>query len=248
MATRLEGIMGMRNLLDFPYPNKPSFTNLLKQQISEETDIANELNNTGRPWSTQTITLNYPANGLNTLTINAANFGKVLFVVRLLPNNPFISALPVPFADIGELQYGTILAPYYSIYANWITVPANTVEKMAFYREDVINPQFKVKIEPLPQESCQYEVTYLVGAIGNNDPLSSSIALPEHASLAQLRGAMAQLPYAQWSEDAVADTVKKKELAAAFMYQLSRKEPIFKEYKKSLVHPRQVEIDWTGSY
>ncbi len=234
----------MRSLLGRPRPNSPSFDSLLRQEISEETDIANALNNTGRPWSTQTYTLNYPANGLNTLTINAANFGKVLFVVRLLPNNPYISALPVPFQDIGELQYGTILAPFYAIYSNWLTVPANTIEKMAFYREGVINPQFKVKIEPLPQESCQYEITYLVGAIGNDDPLQSTLALPEHASLVQLRGAKSLLAETRWTDNLASDIIERREYEKSFDYQLAKKEPLFSEYKKSLVHPRQVEVDW----
>lgn len=250
MATRIENIKAVRDWLGNPRPNSPSFNSLLRQELAEEQRIANSLNNTGKAWSTQTYTLNYPAGGQNTFTINAANFGKVLFVTRLLPQNPYISAIPVPFTDINELQYGTILAPFYSIYSNWMTVPANTIEKMAFYREGVINPQFKVKIEPLPRESCQYEITYLVGAVGRDDPLESTLAVPEYAVLIQLRNALAQLPYAEWSDDVNYNLMRKKELRESFLFQLYGEDgrgghtAEYNEYKKSLVHPKIVEVDW----
>jgi hypothetical protein len=67
--------------------------------------------------------------------------------------------------------------------------------------------------------------------------------LPEFATLVQLRNAVALLPYTRWSEDPAADMERKKELAAAFQYQLERKERLFAEYKSSVNQPRTVTIE-----
>ena len=246
MTTRLENIWRTRDLLDNSYPNRPSFHQLLRGEISQEQDLANELNNTGKPWTTAEFTLNYIP-GQTSFDINVNDFGKTLFVVRLT-GNQFIPALPVPFVELSELNYGTLWGTFSSFYSGFgaYTLP-ETIEQMAFYRTGVVNQQVKVQIQPAPVESAVYVITYLVGQMSNDDPLTSTIAVPEHATLVQLRNAVSQLPYTQWSEDRKADMERKQELLAAFEYQLARKERIFAEYKSSLVQSNQVFIeDWNA--
>lgn len=244
MATRTEQIFRTRDLLDLPYPNKPSFHSLLRQEISTETDIANALNNTGQPWTTAEYTLQYNPNQSEYI-LQASDIGRILFVVRLT-GNQFIPALPVPFQDLATLHYGTLWANFYSMYNGWgAYMLPETIEQMAFYRSGVVNPEYKVQIQPQPIETATYVITYLVGAIGNSDPLESAIAMPEFATMAQLRNAMSLLPYCQWSEDRKQDLERKQELAQAFQYQLSIKEPLFAEYKNSLVQNSTVDCeDW----
>lgn len=225
-------------------PNRPSFHQLLRQEISTETDIANALNNTGQSWTTATYQLNYNPNQSEYI-LNATDIGRILFVVRLTQNQ-WIPALPVPFQDMATLRYGTLWSNFYSMYNGWgAYVLPETIEQMSFFRSGVTNPETKVIIQPMPLETAIYEITYLIGEFGNDDPLESSIALPEFATMGQLRNAMALLPYTQWSEDRAADMARKQELAAAFQYPLNIKEPLFNEYKRSLVHPQTVDVgDW----
>lgn len=245
MPTRSECIFRMRDLLDHSWPSAPSFHQLLRQQISEEVDIVNSLNNTGQPWTTAEYQLNYSP-GLGSYDINATDFGKVLYVVRLTQNQ-YIPALPVPFTDMSALQYGTLWNSFYNLYGSGAYVLPETIEQMAFYRTGATNQQCKVQIQPAPQDTCTYVVTYLVGYFGSDDPLNATAALPEFATLTQLRGAMALLPYTRWSDDRAADRERKQELALAFQYQLDRKERDFKDYKRSLVHSRTVDVgDWNA--
>lgn len=217
---------------------------LLRQEISTEQDIANALNNSGQPWTTQEYTLNYTP-GISTYDLNATDIGRILFVVRLT-GNPYIPALPVPYSDLARQHYGTIWNTFYGTYNGWgAYVLPETIEQMAFFRTGIVNQQCKVSIQPMPQESAQYIITYLVGAIGDSDPLESSIALPEFATLGQLRNAVSLLNYSEWFEDFEKNRIKRGDLAKGFEYQLGIKEPLFADYKRSLVHAQTQTIsDW----
>lgn len=249
MTQRIEQIFRTRDLLDSPRLQSPSFHQILRGELSCEQDLANELNNTGKPWTVSTYQLNYTS-GQDSYDINVSDMGKILFVVRLT-NNPYIPALPVPFADLNELHYGTLWGTFYNLYSGWGAYAlSETIEQMSFYRTGLVDQSIKVQIQPMPQDSATYVITYLAGVISNDDPLESAIALPEFATLTQLRNATALLPYCQWTDDRKEDMARKQELAQAFAYQLERKERALAEYKSSLVIPSTVEIgDWNeGNY
>lgn len=242
MPTRQESIFRMRDMLDNPYPSSPSFHKLLRQQISEEIDIVNSLNNSSQPWCVGEYQLNFnPAQSV--YTINATDFGKPLFMTRAT-GNPFIPQVPVPFTDLNALQYGTIWNAFYNFYNGWggYNLPT-TIEQAAFSRTGATNQEFKVTFQPMPQTTAVYTIIYLIGYFGSDDPLSTASALPEFATMTQLRGSLALLPYCQWSDDRSKDLERKQELRDAFLYQLSRKEQDFLAYKRNLVHPRIVEIE-----
>jgi len=242
MATRVEQMFRTRDLLDNCYPNKPSFHQLLRQEISTETDFANALNNTGRPWTTAEYQLNYTPSQ-SEYTLQASDIGRILFVVRLT-GNQYIPALPVPFQDLATLRYGTLWSYFYTMYSGiGAYALSETIEQMAFSRSGAVNPECKVTIQPMPQESATYIITYLVGAIGNDDPLESSIALPEFSTLGQIRNALALLPYTRWSEDFAADKLHKDEIRDGLLYQASIKEPQMRDYIRQLVHNQTVELE-----
>lgn len=230
----------MRDLLDNPMPNNPSFAQLLRQELSEERDIVNETNNTGVAWATAEYVLNFNTNQ-STYTINVDDFGKVLYVVKAT-GNPYIPWLPVGFSDVSEQKYGTVWAWFNNMYAQAFALQ-ETPERMAFSRQGVTNPQCVVQIQPMPQQAAQYIITYLPGYLGNDDPLEIAVQLPEHAELVRLRGAMALLPYTRWSDDEPINRQKRIDLAAAFSYQLERKEAAYRSYIKNINRPREVTIE-----
>lgn len=244
-VTRIESIFRVRDLLDSPLPQSPSFHQLLRQQISEEMDVVNQLNNTGRAWGTAEYQLNYTPSQ-TTYTIGVENFGKVLFVVKQT-GNPYIPYVPVPFNDITEQDYGTILTSFYGVYGTIFPL-SETPEKMSFYREGVTNAQYKVSIQPAPAVSWTYIVTFLPGYIGTGDALETAVQMPEHAELIRMRAAMALLNYSRWGVDEAFNRQKRMDLMQGFQYQLERKERLFSKYIQSINIPRQVEIEpWSGS-
>ncbi len=234
--------MRIRSLLDNPYPSAPSFARLFQQQISEEMDIVNSLNNSSQPWATAEYSLNFnPSQSV--YNINVTNFGKVLYMLRAT-GNQFIPWLPVPFVDLSSLQYGSLYNNFYNMYNGWgAYVLPETIEQAAFSRMGAVNQECQVTFQPMPTVSATYLIVYLIGWIGEDDPLSATVALPEFSIMTQLRGALALLPYAQWSEDRAKDLERKQELRDSFIYQLSRKEADFLAYKRSLVHPREVTLE-----
>ncbi len=241
-VTRIENIFRCRDLLRRPYPSAPSFHDLFRQEISEEMDIVNATNNSGRPWATAEYQLNYTP-GINAYEIGVSDWGKILFAVKAT-GNPYIPFLPVPFDDLSEQNYGTVWGWFNSAYAQSFAL-SETPERMIFYRQGVLNSQFMVKINPQPQQSAAYILTYLPGYIGTDDPLESAIQMPEHAELVRLRMAMALLNSAEWYEDMEKNRQQRQDLATGFLYQLERKEDLFKKYIRNLNIGRMTDVsDW----
>jgi hypothetical protein len=239
-VSRTEQLFRTRDLLDNPLPNNPSFHQLLRQEISTEMDILNATNNSSKPWALSTYQLNYIV-GQDTYAINVSDFGKVMYVERV-QGDPYIRYVNVPFSDVHDLDYGTIWQYTSGSFGQvpWIT---ETPERMAFYRDGVLNSQYMVRIQPQPIQSWTYIIHYMPGVLANTDPLASAVQLPEHATLAQLRNATALLPYAQWGDDKVENDNIRKRLAAGFEYQLNIKEPLFRTYIKSIAIPKPVFLE-----
>jgi len=244
-ASRIQSLFRVRDLLDTPLPNKPSFHRLMEQQISEEMDVVNATNNTGIPWATATYQLNYSP-GQDSYDINVSNFGKILYVVKET-TNPYIPYISVPFDDVSQQDYGTLFN-YYGNYGQAFALPL-TPEKMSFYREGTLNAQFKCTIQPQPQQSATYILTYLPGYLGTDDPLSSATQMPGHGGVGRLRAAKALLNYAEWGDDKAENRLKRADLAQGFAYQLERKEMLFRNYITAINSPRaQIVDDWNSSY
>ena len=236
MSTRLENIARIRTLLDSPFGQSPNLHRIVQQELSEEVDIINELNNTGKPWITDSTTLT--SNGTqDTYEMSVSNFGKPLYVVKET-NNIYQPYIYVPFGDLTSQNYGQVWS-----YGQGVIQSDPTIEKMSFYRQGMTNQSYKVKIEPVPQTPTTYIISYLPGYMGTDDPLEATIAIPEHATLVQLRAATALLPYCQWFEDDAKNSMKRKELMESFAYQLNRKEQLFSKYIKNLIIPKMVDAD-----
>lgn len=237
MATRAQNLQRIRTLLDTPQPSRPDFNTLFQLELSTEADILNTTSNSGQPWAVNVFQLNYTP-GLDSYNITADGFGKPILVTRVLPG-PYITRLPVDFADLTHLQYGTV----WQMWSQWGWGMTSAPERMSFFREGVLDAQVAVKIEPAPIESAVYEITYIPAYTGEQDPLESVIQLPEMATLVQLRVAAAALPYAAWYEDEAQNRARRAELAQSFEYQLSTKEPIFRDYVRNITRPKDVILD-----
>jgi hypothetical protein len=239
--------MRIRALMDTPFPNAPDFHTIFQAELSEEANILNATNNTGVPWAVNVYQLIYSP-GQTKYEIGVTDFGKPYLVTRVV-DGPYITRINVPFGDLNQQRYGAV----WQGYANsgpWTI--ESTTEKMSFFREGVTDSQYYASIEPAPQDTATYEITYVPGVASQDDPLSSVTQLPEHAALVQLRTAVALLPYAKWYEDEKENRIKRRELSEALIYQLNRpggKEELFKRYVSSIALPKPTEIgDWLDDY
>lgn len=238
--------MRIRDILDSPLPDAPSFHTLFRLEIAEEQDVLNELGNTSNAWTVREWRFNYNC-GQSVYQVNAGQWGKAIQVVRVT-NDCFIKYLPVPFDQYDSQSYGRILGGYFGGCGQvWPFGMTETIEHISFYREGTVNSQPMLTINPQPSQNCEYIVSYLAGYQGTTDPLTATVNMPEHVELIRLRIAMAALPYTQWFTDEEQNRIKRKDLAAAFAYQLERKEQIYKQYIASMAHPRDVWVDsWNG--
>lgn len=242
-VTRQENLYRIREGLDFPYPQKPNLHTVLRIELNNEQILCNQLNNTGKAWATATYNLSTSGDeDTYSLPFN----GKPLFVVRESgdPNYPLIS---VPFDDVNELKYGTLG----NAFSNLPFQTNPTIERMAFYRQGFLDATPKVKLVPTPNVDREYQITYLLGYLGTDDPLSVSLALPEHAAIVRYRSQMeiALGGFAQWFEDEDRNRRKADDLVKSYTYALSMLEPNFKEYISNLVHPKMVDIlDWDSDF
>src|SRR6185369_5344724 len=246
-VTILQNIFRIRDLLDSPTPQKPGFHQLLRICVSEQMDITNALNNTGLPWGESIYTLQYHP-GQTEYSINVGDFGKVIFVTKVVPG-PYIFEVPVPYSDRNHEHYGTVWMDFVTAWGAGVGWLSETLEHMSFYRDGAMNPQPMVSIQPAPQQSWTYKIHYMPGYIAPNYSLETAVQLPEHQELLRLRAAMAALNYSEWGDDMAFNRQKRLDLAQGFQYQLDRKEKLFANYITSINVPRTVEVsDWAGDY
>lgn len=208
--------------------------------------MANRLNNTGRPWTVKTFEFTSDPDtdtysvATGSPAVAVADFGKPLAIVKATgdENIPYIQVL---FEDYNQIDYGIIPSGISEVTPFNVFAPSQ--EKIAFYRENVIDPVMKMKLNPVPQDAQTYTVSYLVGAIGRNDAITVNFAIPEHAHLVEIQNAASQLPYSKWNEDEKVNIQKREELAAGFKFQLGLLQPVFDNYVRDLSHGRPVEVE-----
>jgi hypothetical protein len=246
MATRAESISEVRSLLDDPYQQAPNLHKIVAGHLRFEQLMCNRLNNTGRPWAVKTFDFDSDPDtdtydvATGTPAIAVADFGKPLVVVKATGNAnlPFIQ---VSFDDYNQQDYGTI--PLGTSDVTPLEIFSPSMEKVTFYREGIIGPVRKMKLNPVPQTVFTYTVSYLVGAIGRDDAITVDYGIPEHSHLVEIQNALSQLPYCKWTEDPKADQIHGENLKQSFLYQLGLLEPVFAQYVRDLTHGRPVEVN-----
>lgn len=246
MTTRAISISEVRSLLDDPYQQAPNLHKIVAGHLRFEQLMANRLNNTGRAWTVKTFEFTSDPE-LDTYSIATgappvavADFGKPLAIVKATGEER-IPYVQIAFDDYNQQDYGLIPAGVSEV--SPFNQFASAPEKISFYREGIIDPVMKMKLNPVPGDAQDYTVSYLVGAIGRDDPLTVNYGIPEHAHLVEIQNATSQLPYCKWGEDEKANGVKMEQMAKGFAYQLTLLQPVFEQYVRDLTHGRPVEVE-----
>lgn len=248
MATRAQAVSNVRTIrLDNPYQQAPNLHQIVGSFLQFEQLMANRLNSTGKPWSVKsfeftsdpdTDTYNVETGG--TPPVPITDFGKPLLIEKETGDSNYPWS-QVYFDDFNQQEYGVIPSGVSEVGA-WGLFGV-TQEKFTFYREGVINPVMKFRLNPLPQDAKNYVIWYAVGAIGITNALTVNYAIPEHAHLVEVQTAIANLPRSRWREDEDFNRKKREELAAGLDFELSILQPVFDQYVRELTHARPVEVD-----
>ena len=208
--------------------------------------MANRLNSTGKPWSVKSFEFTSdPSTDIYNVQAGSpplpvSDFGKPLLIEKETgdANYPWAQ---VHFEDFNQQEYGIIPAGVSEVGIYGIFSP--TPEKFTFYRENVINPVMKFRLNPLPQEAKNYVIWYAVGAIGIANGLTVNYAIPEHAHLVEVQTALANLPRCRWREDEDFNIKKRAQLQTGLEFELLQLKPEFDKYVRELTHAKPVEVD-----
>lgn len=244
MPSRSESIAEIRNLLGEPYEGAPSLHRIIGAYLRHEGQMFLRLSNTGTAWAVKSFELVSDPD-TDTYDVEAssqpiADFGKPLFVIRST-NNTNVPYVEVLFSDLRQQSYGVIPETISDVTPAGVYSPS--IERLSFYREGAVNPVNKVKINPVPKTAQTYTITYSVGNVGRGDDLDSTYAIPELSAWVELHTAMSLLPYCKWDESADVNAAQKKELAAAFAFQLETVNATANDYLRDIVNPRPVEVE-----
>jgi len=196
---------------------------------------------TGKPWNLISVTITTVA-GQSVYPITQPvsgnqNSGKVHFIVRST-GNADLPSLPVPFDDFSGLNYGKM--PPSGIVNNALAVP----EKVSFYRTDMQNQTINAVIEPVPQEVLTYTVWFFAGALDRSAALmTASAAIVELADYLDLKTTFTLLPYAEWRDDDIFNSEKRKSLGSVLSAQIADLEPTVMEYISNINSPETFDMD-----
>lgn len=241
MPTREQEFMRVRELLEFPKAQSPSPHSIFSQLIRQEQFQALKLSNSQRPWNValSNATVTTVANQAE-YTISAADFGKPIYVYRVLNNNVL---LPVPFTDfqheIPKQQHEIWIAPM-----DAGLNPPYSAEKCGFYRTSTGLKKFR--LYPIPETAgVVYQIVYYVGF---SDPtgfaLTDSPILPEFSELRCLQTALFKLPQTEWDgRDENQTQAFRRDLRMALEAQMLMFDKEFTEYISNLHHEPIGQID-----
>jgi hypothetical protein len=184
----------VRRLLGQPKLQHPSADDIVSELISARQHFQNRVNNTGKGWSKNLVTVASVVNQAEYQVVpnSGASFGKALFVYRDLGSNDI---MPVPFADftneLNNQKYEFWLAPWNSgIY------PGYSGEKIAFFRK---NADVWLRIYPIPEEVRTYSIVYGSGSLDwETFSLDDVPAMPEYSRLRQVHATLALLRRTEW--------------------------------------------------
>ena len=237
---RIERYSNIDAYLDFPYAQKPSPDQRLRQMLTVEQTMNLRLTNSRQPWNLITKTITTVA-GIDTYVIDQPvsanqNSGKAYFVVRSTGNLE-LPNLPVPFDDFSELDYGKLPGQ------GWVNQTLSVSEKISFYRANMQNATINAVIQPAPQEALTYIIWFFAGSLDRSQALMTGTAgITELSDYLDLKTAASLIGRSEWRDDDIFNDQKRKTLAAGIGMQLNDLEPIVEDYIGNINHPKSFEM------
>ena len=212
MPTLTQMIEGVRAELDFPSLGSPNPRLILKKLGAQIQNLYNDLSNTGHAWDEYEIPIN-TSPGVADYQLNDTRFGKALVVYTRDNSNPAHFTRAIDVFELQDLQHDLVLPNDAGLYTFvGYDSSMHTALRVGYYRRGGVP---YLRFYPTPQYVADYDVLFVTGDWFSGAALADSPTLVEHHHLIETRTAISLLPYAQWTDDKVADREKRRELGMA---------------------------------
>lgn len=240
----LQEVLGVRNLLDNPLSQAPSFKQIVEELQAEYQYITNDTNNTGNSWQIGETTLT-TVSGQYRYDLSVTDFYKALNVTT------------VPGDINGQPQYTLEFTEFENMPKEWAWLSPTRGQYMysshdsqliAFYRtqDSTTGEVLKCEIRPVPNRVQDYKILYQITDWWT-DHESAAYKLPHSSQRYYVRALVAQNLLlrggVKWSFDEVKNFTKGKIVAEGLKTRLERYKAVYDEYKDTLDIPDITEAD-----
>ena len=199
--------------------------------------LYNELANSGKPWTYNTISVTVNPGATDYVVPGAS--GKVMFVMAY-PLDTNLNPVSLEFADIADVSadfwpYSPLDFALARDFNEAWTLPFPF--QIAFYRK---GGELWFRSPPFAMTLTQIDVVLSTGDWVENLSTADEAVLSQHHQLVEVRAAINLLPAAEWSDDAAMNTAKRSALAQSLPAQEERYAREFLYAKRSLTRDMPV--------
>lgn len=188
----------------------PSEDDVLREVSSHLRNFLNLLNNTGLTWDYRTLTLTVDPE-IDTYQIPDQSFGKAYAVLTRDDANPNHIVRKVAFFEPPNLNFDWGWPNNVGMYLwNYYDGSLHTAVRCAFFWRDSLP---YIQFKPIPQLSCDYDISFSVGDWTRTMSLDSEPVLGQHHDLIQVRAARSLLSLSEWYDSEDMNDRKRKNLA-----------------------------------
>lgn len=233
MATISTNIAMVRQRLLYPEPNTPADPDLLNIMLEKVSDHCLQLNNTQNHWSVATIPLSV-APGVEDYPVPVdSGFGRPFLVYTIDPSDPYHRRREIPFTLMQNADQN-YRGPQQS------QVQEHSAVEMSFYRTPASNPQWYVRLTPIPGAVADYQLLFE----SIYDPQAASLGdqpgLTPFHHLIRVETALDALPGCAWGklsvrEDREGWKLQCATLADVFTAAIAKYQKQFDAYKAQMV-------------
>lgn len=222
-------IVGVRRRLRGPQQQHPSDREIYHSILDHTKDFYSTLSNTGVIWDEYELTVTVSA-GQSDYQLNDTRMGKPYVVFTMDDSDPAHIERTIPIFEMPDLNYqwdlpndiGSSLIDWNGHHSAW---------RVGHYRRNGF-PYLRFK--PIPQETAQYRVMYVIGNWADSAGLGDEPVMPEHHHLIEVRAAISQLPFCEWNADEDFNTRRQNKLALALKNDEMQFARTFELYNRSL--------------
>ena len=237
MSVFNESLSRVDDLLVNPKEQMPSISMRFTHLTYEFQQLYNELSNSGKPWTYNTVSVTVNPGTTDYVVPNAS--GRVMFVMAY-PVDANYNPVSLEFADLADVSadfwpYSPLDFGLAKDFNEAWTLPFPF--QIAFYRKD---GELWFRLPPFAMTLTNIDVIFSTGDWIENLSTGDAAVLSQHHQLAEVRAAMNLLPAAEWTDDAAMNDAKRAALAQSLPEQEARYAREFLYAKRSLTRDMPV--------
>lgn len=222
-----------------PRAQRPSDRHIYRALLDHLKNLYNHLSNTGHTWEEYELTIS-ASSGQSDYQLNDTRLGKPIIVFTKDDSNPAHIERVVPVFELQDLNFdwnlpndiGTSTTDWGGKHSAW---------RVGYYRRNGFS---YLRFKPIPQQSAEYRVMYVLGNWADSAALGDEPVLSEHHHLIEIRAAISLLPFAEWDDDENRNNQRQQKLALSLKNDEGMFAGEFELYSRSL-HGQMMNQRWS---